>query len=59
MAFAKTTPAPDKITGKLAFDNNSDAFLMASTPPEGLSNFIIGGISISITCVHISLGIFI
>ena len=54
-----TTPAPDKITGNFASDNNFAALSTASFPPPCLSNLTIGGNSISITCVQKSLGTFI
>jgi len=59
IASARITPAPDKITGNFAFDNNSAALVMAVKPPDDLSNSIIVGNSISITCVQKSLGTFI
>ena len=49
IASAKITPAPDKITGNFALDKRFAASLIASIPPEGLSNLIIGGRSISTT----------
>ena len=58
IASAKITPAPDKMTGNFALDKRSAASLIASVPPAGLSNLIIGGRSISTTWVQKSLGIF-
>ena len=37
----KITPAPESITGNFELDNKSAALLIASLPPEGLSNFYI------------------
>ena len=47
------------ITGNLALDKRLAASLIAAVPPAGLSNSIIDGNSISITCVQKSLGTFI
>ena len=47
-----TTPAPDKITGNFAFDNNFAASATAEAPPAERSNLTIGGSSISTTCVQ-------
>ena len=55
----KTTPAPFKITGLVEEDNIAAASKIALSPPLGRSNSTIAGRSISITCVHISRGIFI
>ena len=49
MASARTTPAPDKMTGNFAFDKSDAASAIAVAPPEGLSNSMIDGNSISIT----------
>ena len=47
-----TTPAPDKITGNLASDNNFAARSIEPFPPPCLSNLTIDGSSIFITCVQ-------
>ena len=59
MAFARITPAPDRITGNFASDKSLAAFSIAPEPPAGLSKRTIGGSSISTICVQKSRGTFI